>query len=358
MRILIYIGHPAQYHFFKYIIKGLNSLNEEVQVLIKSKDVLEDLIKHDQIEYINILPEGRKSSTLGIVFGVIKRDFRLFKIVKKHKPDVMIGSDPSLSHVGKLLGIPNLIVAEDDAHVIPKLARITYPFTNWIVVPNSCDCGKWNSKKIPYSGFMKLAYLHPNFFTKPKRAVGDYSFLIRLTKLEAHHDFGKKGITREILLQIVNKLLKFGTVKIISEGDIDEHFQKYMLKINPNEIHNYLAQSTLFISDSQSMSMEAAMLGIPSIRFSSFAGEISVLEELEKKYELTYGIKPEEPEKLFNKLDELLNITNLNDVFESRRQRMLQDKIDVTAFFVWLIANYPKSIEEIKSNPNLQYQFK
>jgi predicted glycosyltransferase len=358
LKILIYLGHPAQYHFFKNIIKAFQSKKIEVQILIKSKDVLENLLKNDGIDYINILPEGRKSSTLGIILGLIKRDIRFFKIVRKNKPDIMIGSDPSVSHVGKVLGIPVLTVDEDDAHVISRYARLTYPFTNWIVAPDSCDCGKWNSKKLSYSGFMKLAYLHPNYFTKPTRIKNDNIFLIRLSKLDAFHDLGIKGFTKEILMQVVNKLLHFGSVKISSEGDIDEQFREYMLNINPNEMHYHLSQATLLISDSQSMSMEAAMLGVPSIRFSSFAGKIGVLEELEIKYGLTFGIKPEEPEKLLNKLDELLNIDNLQDVFELRKKRMLKDKIDVTAFFVWLIENYPKSVVEIKSDPKLQYQFK
>src|ERR1035438_3906278 len=171
MRILIYLGHPAHYHFFKNIIKAFHNKKIEVQILIKSKDILEKLLINDRIDYINILPEGRKSSTLGILFGLIKREFRLFRIIRKNKPDIMVGGDPSLSHIGKVLGIPVLTVDEDDAHVISSYARLTYPFTNWIVAPDSCDCGKWNSKKISYSGFMKLAYLHPNYFTKDRKSV-------------------------------------------------------------------------------------------------------------------------------------------------------------------------------------------
>ena len=45
MKILIYIGHPAQFLFFKNFIKQEKQKGNEVIVLIKSKDVLEDLIK-------------------------------------------------------------------------------------------------------------------------------------------------------------------------------------------------------------------------------------------------------------------------------------------------------------------------
>jgi predicted glycosyltransferase len=47
------------------------------------------------------------------------------------------------------------------------------------------------------------------------------------------------------------------------------------------------------------MAVEAAMLGTPSVRFSSFSGKIRVLEELEHTYKLTVGILPSEPRSYF-----------------------------------------------------------
>jgi len=82
------------------------------------------------------------------------------------------------------------------------------------------------------------------------------------------------------------------------------------------------------------------------------------LEELEHVYGLTYGVKTSEADKLYNKIEELLNISNLNEVFNERLQNMLKDKIDVTAFFTWFIENYPESKKIMKENPDYQYRFK
>lgn len=100
------------------------------------------------------------------------------------------------------------------------------------------------------------------------------------------------------------------------------------------------------------------MLGVPSIRFSDIAGMISVLEELEKVYGLTFGIPTSAPERLFEKINELLSLSDLNREFENRRQRMLEDKIDITAFMVWFIENYPESVKIMKENPDYQNKFK
>ena len=61
---------------------------------------------------------------------------------------------------------------------------------------------------------------------------------------------------------------------------------------------------------------------------------------------------------MFGKIEELLNTPNLKEEWQYRRQRMLQDKIDVTAFMVWFIENYPDSVKIMKENPNYQYNFK
>ena len=81
------------------------------------------------------------------------------------------------------------------------------------------------------------------------------------------------------------------------------------------------------------MAVEAAMLGTPSIRFNDFAGKIGVLEELEKKYRLTIGIPSTKPEKLYQTVENMISTNNIRNIYQSRRQRMLEDKIDVATFF-------------------------
>jgi len=355
MKILIYLGHPAQYHFFKNIVKNLQK-NNKIRYLIKTKEVLESLLIGDKVEYKNILPEGRKSTKTGVVWGLIKREVKVLNEALKFKPDIMLGGDPSVAHIGKLLRIPVLIVSEDDATVISELSRITYPFASHIIAPDACDCGRWNNKKISYAGYMKLAYLHPNYFLH-KPVVTKSIILIRTSMLEAYHDNGIGGLSESILSKIIKYVNNKHTIFISSENKLSSAFNKYTLEINPSKLHNLLAKTAMLISDSQSMSMEAAMLGVPSIRYSDFAGRIGVLEELEKKYGLTFGIRTGQTDQLFAKIQELLNTPKLADKFQKRREKMLSEKIDVTAFMVWFIENYPQSIEIAKKDKNYQYNF-
>ncbi len=364
MKILIYLAHPAQYHFFKNPMKLWQANGHDVKVLIKTKDILEDLLKSDGISYINIEEHVRRQSKLSILTASLQRTFQIWKIARSFHPDVLISTSASIAQTGWLLRKPAITVLEDDIDVIPNLARLAYPFTRSIVVPAVCRVGKWENKKIAYQGYMKLAYLHPKRFVPSRDVVTSYGLyqkyiLIRLAQLSAHHDIGIQGLSHTIVNKIIQMAEERGfSVYISSEKAMDDSLQKYQLKIDHRDIHHLMAFASLLVSDSQSMSVEAAMLGTPSLRYSDFSGRISVLEELEQQYHLTFGIPTDSGERLIAKAQEILSMENPKVTFQARRKRMLEDKIDVTAFITWFVEEYPKSHDIMQRTPDYQNRFK
>jgi len=362
MRIGILLSHPAQFLFYKNIISELRQNGHEVFILIKSKDILSTLLEQYGWIYHNILLTERGNSKLQIFLSLIKRIFKIWRFAKIKKLNILAGTDASIAIVGKMLYIPCLTTIEDDYEVIKNLARLTYPFSSYIIAPENCTVDKWHYKKIAYSGFMKLAYLHPIRFTPDINKIKFNSSkpyaIIRLSKLKAHHDFGINGIDFQLLDSIIFLLSIYVDVYISSEKELPQKYWNYKLNILESDIHHYLYYAQILISDSQSMSVEAAMLGTPSIRYNDFSGRISVLEELEHKYHLTFGIKTGNPESFIEKIKKFIQTPNLKEVFQKRRQLMLADKIDVTAFMVWFIENYPQSAKTMKENPDFQYNFR
>jgi len=356
MKYLFYCGHPAQYLFFRETIRRLNTKGHESIILIKTKDIMEELVKSDGFDYINILPNERKNSKISIAFSLLKRNLKMLPIIFKHRPDILIGGDPSISQLGWLLRKKRFTLTEDDFPIIKPLAHLTFPFAQAIVTPQVNNVGRYAYKKVGYEGYMKLAYLHPEVFTPDKNKPIKYGIepkyaIIRLSRLTAHHDFGIQGLNTEMIDQIIDILVQNKIRPYISsEGPLDEKYKQYKLSVLPSDMHHILSQALFLISDSQSMSVEAAILGVPSIRYSTFAGKISVLEELEHKYGLTYGIPEGNKKQLFDKLTEVLSIRNLREEFQFRRKKMLSEKINVTAFMVWFIENYPKSIQICKND--------
>jgi predicted glycosyltransferase len=169
------------------------------------------------------------------------------------------------------------------------------------------------------------------------------NFFIRFAKLTAWHDENKKGITDKLALQIVKLLEPYGKIHLSSERELSPELEPYRVKVKASDILDVLYYADLYLGDSQTMTAEAAVLGTPSLRFNDFVGKLGYLEELEHKYQLTYGIPTDQPEKLLEKLKELVSIPQLKATWEKRRNSMLEQTIDPTRFMVWFFENYPES---------------
>lgn len=362
MKYLICIGHPAQFHLFKNLIIEFHKKGHKTEILITSKDVLESLCEQGNFEYKNILPRRKSGTQFSLLSNFIIRFGIIFKSILNFKPDILLGSEVTLPLLGRLFRIPSIVFAEDDAKIIPQFAKIAYPFANTILSPEVCSAGKWEYKKVGYSGFQKLTYLNPNRFKPNKKKISDLLnsrfFLLRFAQLSAYHDNGKGGINTEIAQKLIDILKPHGKIYISSERELEPQFEKFRIQVDIMDIHSVLYYADLFIGDSQSMAVEAAILGTPGIRFNDFAGEIGVLEELEHKYGLTFGVKTSTPDNLYQKVEDLISSDDNKVKFTTQHKKMLDEKIDVLPFMVWFIENYPESAKIMKDNPHYQYRFK
>lgn len=354
MKITFFLVHPAHFHLFKNPMRQLLEKKHEIEILIIKKDVLEQLLINDNWEYYDLIPKGRKFNSLPKIlfpiFGLLLTDYKLTQHLIKNRSDILVGTEASLAHVGKLLDIPSIIVNEDDTQATPE-NYFVYPFAKHLILPNCCDKNKWCNKKITYNGYHELAYLHPKYFTPEKKYIDSFNptyeryFLLRLVDLTASHDIGKKGLDQNLIVEIIKRLELHGRVYITSEKPLDPIFEKYRIIINPLHIFHALYFADLVIGDSQTMIAEAAVLGTPSIRFNDFVGKLGYLEELEYTYGLTYGIPTSKPNELLELLDYLLKIDDLKVVWQNKREKLLKEKVDVTDFLVNIIHDYPNSCD-------------
>lgn len=369
MKVVVYLGHPAHFHLYKNVIKNLKKDGHEVEVLIKKKENLEQLLQNSGIPYHNILREGRKDTKLGMGLGALKRMWRELVFCIKQKPDLLTGTSVENSYVGPLLRIPVVYCGEDDAHVIPLQAKVCYPGASVVLTPDTCDDGKWAKKVTKYPSYHELAYLHPNHFTPSAEIVREQGIdpekpyaIMRFVKLKANHDDNIKGINKEVAMRLIEIMKPKMDIYITSERELEPELEPYRIKINPIYMHDVMAFASLYIGDSQTMAMEACTLGVPSIRFNDFVGKIGVMAELEDGnllgehvpcYNLGIGIKASEAgavEKLYKTVEEIVAMPEKERLatWKERKERMLADKIDYAKFLTWLIENYPESAKEAK----------
>ena len=363
---LFMISHPAHFHLFRNTIDTLKAHEHKVVVVIRPKDVLEQLCVNSGMEYVKIKERSRTTGKVGLALSLIQKTGAVMKIVRQTKPDFLIGCDGAIAYAGKLTGIPSYDCDEDDAEATPLFAKLFYPVFTGVITPTICSCGKWENKKIGHHSYHELAYLHPNCFTPDRGYLDKYGisqekpfYLIRFAQLTAHHDTGVHGIEKDTALRLVSMLEKTGgEVYITSERPLEPELEKYRMHIDPLDIHHIMAFADLFIGDSQTMAAEAGVLGTPFVRLNDFSGRLAYLNEIEDKYQLGFSHKAKDIEGFFQSVQTWLNEPDRKKVCIERRERMLSDKIDLTKFLVWFIEDYPNSREVMLENPDYQYNFR
>ena len=366
MTFLFFLVHPSKFHLFRNTINILKQKGNNVDLAITSKDVLEELVKEEGWDYTNVFPEGRKIkwllAKLSAGINLFRTLYRLRKYIGDKKYDLFI-TDDLLTFIGKIKKVPTFLFQDDDITAVPE-SRILLATADYLIAPNCADFKRYNDKKIGFSGFKASAYLHPNHFKPDITIFKKYIpndcklFIIRTVHLASTHDVGKQGLSNEILKYLINIFEKYGKVVISSERQIPEELERYKMPILAKEFMHLMAYADLFISDSQTMSLEAGYLGTPYIRFNDFVGKINYLEEMENKYSLGYGISTSETDLLFEKVKELVALKDLKKEWQNRRKKMLSETIDLSAAMVWLFENYPESIKELEHNPQYLERFK
>ena len=349
MKILINIGHPAHVHLFKNMIKKLEKKGHTIKIVTRDKDVTLKLLDAYGFEYE--VMSRYYTTMLGKMYDFIKTDLKLLKIAIKTKPDMLIGvGDPYVAQVGKLIRRPS-IVFTDTEHA--KLAnKLTFPFATVICTP-SCYKEYLGKKQVRYNGYHELAYLYPKYF-KPDTSVlddlglskNDRYIILRFVSWRASHDVGQYGINPAMRREYVLKLEEYGKVFIVAEEKLKKEFEKYKLKILPEKFHSLLYYAQLYIGEGGSTATEAAILGTPSIHISSTAKYCGNFEDLHKNYRLIYTFSDDR--QALEKAIEILEDPDSKRKWRQRREKMLKEKIDVTAFITDFIENFPESFYELR----------
>ena len=361
MNILIDINHPAHVHLLRNVYAMLVGHGNKVLVTVKEIPSAMKLMDLYGIPYVNI---GKKDD------GLTKKgldqlvyDLRILKLVRGNRIELGIGTSINIPHVSKLCKMKSIILDDDDDEVEPLFVKFGHPFADAILSPVGTPRKSRNALFV--NAYHELSYLHPNRFQPDPTVLqdagirqGERYFVLRFNAFKAHHDVGVVGLTIENKRRLVQYLGSMGKVFITTERNIDDEFKPYQLKVSPEKAHSLLYYATMFVGDSQTMTSEAAVLGTPAIRCNTFVGRIHYLEEEEHKYGLTYGFRPENSEAMFQRIDELLAMPNLKEEWQTRRQKMLSEKIDYASFLAWFIENYPESRKILKDNPNYQFRFK
>jgi len=350
MRILIDIGHPAHVHLFRNFAKEMIKRGHKVLFTCRDREFVLYLLQYYGFGYRNF---GKHYETLqGKAFGIVKNILQMLDVSLVFKPDIYLSHGSTIAGFASFIMRKPHLAFEDTFNmeqVIPCML-----FTD-VVLTGDYPHPSLGKKEIKYPGYHELAYLHPNVFTPDESVLdilgvkkGEKYAIVRFVAWKASHDIGHSGISYENKIKLVNTLSKHLRVFISSESELPEELKKFQINVPAEQMHNALAFAQLFVGESGTMASESAVLGTPAIFINN--NHFGCIDD-QANYGLIFTYTESEGDQIaaIKKAEELALKPNTKSEYLPKREKLLADKIDVSAFLIWFVEHYPESVKEVKA---------
>lgn len=359
------VNHPSQFHMFKNLARKLLDDGHHCIFFIQKRGIIEDLVKGYGFEYrFSVSPVWREKlkGRLGIflrgIAHLFQSDFRILQYCLANHVNIMMGTDIAITHVGFLLRKVSLVFTDDDWYFTKDYCKLAFPFATHIVAAKVVDLGKWDHKRIGYDGNQKTAYLHPKYFRPDSKVLDKYGLseeqfvIIRLVTFGALHDSVNQvqtGLREDVLKEIIPYLNGIGKVMINAEQGEYPEFSQFCMKLDPNDMHSLLYYARLLLTDSQSMHVEAGLLGTPSIRTNNWIDSglnFNYIDYIEDEYGLGVSISPKKRDELIQTVKEF-TADGMKQQWVAKRDRFFRENTNLTDFLYWFVTEYPDSISNL-----------
>lgn len=355
MKILIDIGHPADFYLFKNLAIYLGLRGHSILFTIHEGESESVHVRHFGFNYF-ILGRKRKGF-LGKAYSLIYFTVNLLWASLKCKPDVFISHGSLFAGIVSTMMRKPHIALEDTGNM--EQLRLSLPFSDVVISPDVLPLS-FGKKHIKYAGYHELCYLLPKYFAPDDSVLTDMGLtrhepfaILRFSAWRASHDIGRSGMSIREKEELVQTILPYMKVFISAERDMPPGLTPYMIPFPVTKMHDALHFASLYIGEGATMASEAGVLGTPSVYINPI--RISYNDDQEN-YGLVYNFRSYSAAK--QKIVELLNINNLKEIHQLKKEQLYSSKIDVTAFLVWFVEHWPKSFDTMKRNPDYQYNFK
>ena len=360
MKIAVFVNTQAEAHFYKNIIAMLERDGNQVFVLARDCGGTTDLLNELNVPFFQFSspPDSESRTTTSLPHDVVNA----FRYLKDKNVDLTTGCGTYSTFTACLLKVPDIAFNDCEATMNAEryaLFKLTYQFTDVFVTPSSFK-RELGSKHCKVESYKELAYLHPNYYTPDPSVFDlldiprshDYSVL-RFNAFDGPHGPSVSGLTDADKIALVKELSDYGEVFVSSERDVPEALQEHVLDVPKHRIHDVLSYASLFVTDTQTMAAEAALLGTPTIRVRPLMGDCDpVYIELEREFQLLYNLQT--ASEVAAKAVQLIEDPRVTEDWQKKRDRLLDRKLDMTALMVSLIEEFPASFAYMNANRALR----
>jgi predicted glycosyltransferase len=355
MNILIDIGHPAHVHLFKNMAFAMQK--EGHKFFFTAREGENETVLLDKYGFNYKRIGNKRKGTINKILGIFIFTLRILKESRKFKPDMFLSHGSMYAgYAAFLLHKPHIAV-EDSGNM--EQIKLYLPFCNALLSPDVLPV-KLGEKHITYKGYHELMYLLPRYFTPNNDiysvlglSIGEPYAIVRFVSWEATHDSGQKGFNLDVKRQLVHLLSKKMRVFISGERKLPIEFESYRINIPFENMHNALANATIYVGEGATMASEAGVLGTPSFYVSTIR---RCYTDDQEKYGTVFNFTTSVG--LFEKVEEILSDSNIKYQFKLRSEKLIADKIDPTSFLIWFVENWPESFKVMKESPEWEERFR
>ena len=345
MNIIIDILTPKQCMFLSRLIEHLERRGHQVSKTTRKYREVNQLLRLKGLEATTVGRHGG-GTLAGKLRANAQRILELTRIIDELKPDVAVSfSSPEMARVAFGLGIPHICIS-DSPHA-EAVSRLTIPLSSILFTPKVIPKRTWVKYGISPENILQYNALDPWAWLKdfrPDKSVLKQLNLetskplltFRTEESFAAYLLGRtKGIS---IVPVVEKLIKrqeeYQIVIVPRYKEQIRSLKKtFKEKVTVCECTidgaSLLYYTTIFIGGGGTMSVEAALLGVPTL--SCYPGDPYLIE----KYLVKAGliVRENQPEKIIKRiLNMLRRINHVKTRCAERAERLVEGFEDPISF--------------------------
>jgi uncharacterized protein len=357
MKVMLEAAHPAHVHFLTPIGHELIARGNEAVLAIRCKDVAKDLAEQSGLRTLEpSFPTSRgRGNSLGLFAQVrefTRRTIWLHALIRREGCDLVVTRNPTGIIAATLARVPS-IFDTDDGRAAGIHFRIAWLFATIITTPHLLP-DELGDRQRRYGGLKSTVFLNPDRFVVRGTVLAEYGIdddvllvVARFSANDASHDRGIRIVPKELVDRITERIARNAHVVVSREGLSTVLYRRVAedegggtprlegidgQHVDPNDFLHLLASADLHVGDSGSVTMEAAALGVPTLRIADTRR--AIITELGKRYGLVEDHPLAGSAAFLSQLDKWLeDPVTLRSRARAGHVQLLSDSEDVVVWF-------------------------
>lgn len=322
-------------------------------VINRDSEMINQLLDYYGIKHIIRNKRPKRKGTVSSIVNLIRMILWCIKKSLIFHPDMYVGFASSACAITSYIFRKPSILMDDTEHNASN-HNIYMPFCSAVLTPFyfNKDLQKGHrdrrNKQIRFNAYVEQLYLHSTYYKKNERVLKELGVkpleyvIVRFIAYDAHHDLVAHPLSNEAKKQIVMEIAKHFLVFISLEKGLDDPFyEKYLLTISPEKMHDLEAHAKYMVTEGATMASESFVHGVPYVYLNPLkCGNIDYQCE-------------QYPERCFQTTDKnealsiirRLNITSIDS--EAEKRKVETNTINPTDLLIQFVENYPNSVNVV-----------